>query len=380
MKIAIPKEILPEERVAMTPDAVKRLTDSGFEVWVEKGAGLGASCTDTDYTNAGAKIAPSHQKLFAGAEIILKVNPPKDEKGRHEIDDYPSGSVLISFLEIMKQPELAAKLAKKGITALAMETLPRITRAQSMDALSSQASAAGYKAVLWAAKESKKFFPMLTTAAGTIRPAKVFVIGAGVAGLQAIATAHRLGAVVEAFDIRPAAKIEVESLGAKFVQAELEEETEAGGGYAKEVSQGSQERIKQTVYDHVAAADVVITTAQVPGKRAPRIVTRDMIEAMKPGSVVLDMAVDQGGNCDLTEAGKTINHEGVMLIGPVNLASDMAIHSSQMYARNISALLKLLLKDGALQLDFTDEIIKSTCITHAGQVIHEQVKSMLNIK
>jgi NAD(P) transhydrogenase subunit alpha len=203
----------------MTPDAVKRLTDSGFEVWVEKGAGLGASCTDTDYTNAGAKIAPSHQKLFAGAEIILKVNPPKDEKGRHEIDDYPSGSVLISFLEIMKQPELAAKLAKKGITALAMETLPRITRAQSMDALSSQASAAGYKAVLWAAKESKKFFPMLTTAAGTIRPAKVFVIGAGVAGLQAIATAHRLGAVVEAFDIRPAAKIEVESLGAKFVQA-----------------------------------------------------------------------------------------------------------------------------------------------------------------
>ncbi|MBN1543518.1 NAD(P)(+) transhydrogenase (Re/Si-specific) subunit alpha, partial [candidate division KSB1 bacterium] len=220
--------------------------------------------------------------------------------------------------------------------------------------------------------------PMLTTAAGTIPPAKVFIIGAGVAGLQAIATARRLGANVEAFDIRAAAKAEVESLGAKFVQIELEEDTEAGGGYAKEISAAGQERIRQMIHDHVEAADVVITTAQVPGKKAPRIVTRAMIEAMRPGAVVLDMAVEQGGNCELTESGKTIDHNGVTLIGPVNLPGDMAIHTSQMYARNLAAFLNLLVKDGALHLNFDDEIIRTSCITHDGKIVQEQVQSMLN--
>ena len=374
MKITISKESLKgETRVAMTPDAVKRLVSQEIQIAIESGAGDKSYYPDSAFASAGAQVAESSKELYQDASIVLRVHPPE----KQEISSLPENAVLISFLNILRTPELAKELAAQKVTSFAMEMVPRISRAQSMDALSSQASAAGYKAVIVAAKAAKKFFPMLTTAAGTIAPAKVFIIGAGVAGLQAIATAKRLGAVVEAFDIRAAAKGEVESLGAKFVQAQLEEDTEAEGGYAKEVSNQGKEKIQETIHQHVAAADVVITTAQVPGKKAPLLVTREMIQDMKPGSVVVDMAVEQGGNCDLSESGKEIDFNGVTIIGPENLPADMAMHTSQMYARNLTALLKLLIKENSINLDFEDEIIKGCCITHAGEIVHPRVKELL---
>ncbi len=381
MKIAVPKEIQPgERRVAIVPNVIGKLTKAGFEVFIEKGAGEGSYYSDKEYEEAGAKVVSSLQELYKDADVVLKVRPPMVNKAtkKHELDLMPEGTVLICFLETLRNPEIARELAKRKITSFSMDTVPRISRAQSMDALSSQASAAGYKAVLLAARQSHKFFPMLTTAAGTIPPAKVFVIGAGVAGLQAIATARRLGAIVEGFDIRPAAKGEVESLGAKFVDAGLEEDTEAEGGYAKEVSEEAKKREQQILHDHVAASDVVITTAQVPGKKAPLLVTKEAIEAMKPGSVIVDLAVEQGGNVALSKPGEVYEHNGVSIIGPTNLPSELSIHTSQMYARNIIALLLNLVKDGQLNLDFEDEITKGCCITHQGEIIHEKTKSLLS--
>ena len=277
----------------------------------------------------------------------------------------------------MGNPVIAQELANRQVTALSMEMIPRTTRAQSMDALSSQASLAGYKAVLIAAAALPKYFPMLTTAAGTIAPAKVFIMGAGVAGLQAIATARRLGAVVEAFDIRPAVKEEVQSLGAKFVEVKLEEETTAAGGYAKEVSEASKQRTQEVVAEHVKNADVVITTAQVPGKKAPLLVTEEMVAQMKPGSVIVDLAAEQGGNCARTEAGKDIVWNGVTIIGPINLPSSMPIHASQLYSKNLASLLQLLIKDKALQLNFADDIVNAACITHAGEIRNQRVRDAL---
>lgn len=379
MKIAVAKEIeVCERRVALNPDTVTRLVKQGLEVWVETGAGEGSFFTDSAYEAAGATVISDPGKLWGEADILLKVSPPKQrENGSSEIELLTGGSVLISFLNPLGNPAVAQELAKRQITALSMEMIPRTTRAQSMDALSSQASLAGYKAVLIAAAALPKYFPMLTTAAGTIAPAKVFIMGAGVAGLQAIATARRLGAVVEAFDIRPAVKEEVQSLGAKFVEVKLEEETTAAGGYAKEISEASKQRTQEVVAEHVKNADVVITTAQVPGRKAPRLVTEEMVAQMRPGSVIVDLAAEQGGNCAYTQAGKDIIWNGVTIIGPINLPSSMPIHASQLYSKNLSSLLQLLIKDKTLQIDFADDIIDAACITHAGEIRNQRVRDAL---
>ncbi|MDH6098283.1 Re/Si-specific NAD(P)(+) transhydrogenase subunit alpha [Anabaenopsis sp. FSS-46] len=379
MKIAVAKEIeVCERRVALNPDTVTRLVKQGLEVWVEKGAGEGSCFTDSAYEAAGATVITDPAKLWSEADIVLKVSPPKErENGGSEIELLRQGSVLISFLNPLGNPAVVQELANRHITALSMEMIPRTTRAQSMDALSSQASLAGYKAVLIAAAALPKYFPMLTTAAGTIAPAKVFIMGAGVAGLQAIATARRLGAVVEAFDIRPAVKEEVQSLGAKFVEVKLEEETTAAGGYAKEISEASKQRTQEVVAEHVKNADVVITTAQVPGRKAPRLVTEEMVAQMKPGSVIVDIAAEQGGNCACTQAGKDILWNGVTIIGPINLPSSMPVHASQLYSKNLTSLLQLLIKDKTLQVDFADDIIDAACITHAGEIRNQRVQDAL---
>ncbi|HBQ97665.1 MULTISPECIES: Re/Si-specific NAD(P)(+) transhydrogenase subunit alpha [unclassified Roseofilum] len=374
MKIGVAKEVeYQERRVALIPDAIAKLTKQGLEIWVESGLGEQSCFEDSAYEAAGAQVISDKEKLWKAVDVLLKVGSPVEE----ELGLLTPGKVLISFLNPLGQPEMIQKLANAQVTALSMELIPRTSRAQSMDALSSQAGVAGYKAVLIAAAALPKFFPMLTTAAGTIRPAKIFVIGAGVAGLQAIATARRLGAVVEAFDIRPAVKEEVQSLGAKFVEVTLNEETVAEGGYAREISEDSKRRSQELVAEHVKTADVVITTAQVPGKKAPRLVTKEMVAQMKPGSVVVDLAAEQGGNCEVSEAGKDVVYEGVTVIGPINLPASMAIHASQMYAKNISTLLNYLVKEGELNLDFDDDIISGTVVTHGGEIRNQRVKEAI---
>lgn len=379
MRIAIAKEVeMGERRVALIPDTVARLVKQGFEVWVEAGAGERACFPDASYEAAGAKVVADTEMLWREAEVLLKVAPLQERgDGRHEADLLHEGQTLIGFLNPLGEPALIQQLADRKVTAFSMELIPRSSRAQSMDALSSQAGVAGYKAVLIAAAALPKFFPMLTTAAGTIAPAKVFIMGAGVAGLQAIATARRLGAVVEAFDIRPAVKEEVQSLGAKFVEVPLEEETVAAGGYAKEISEAAKQRLREVVTEHVKAADVVITTAQVPGKKAPLLVTEEMVAQMKPGSVIVDLAAEQGGNCACTEPGKDVVSHGVTIIGPINLPSSMPIHASQMYAKNISTLIQHLAKDGALNLNFADDITSAACVTHQGEIRNARVKDAL---
>jgi H+-translocating NAD(P) transhydrogenase subunit alpha len=379
MKIAVAKEIeVCERRVALNPDTVAKLVKQGLEVWIEAGAGERAFFSDAAYEAVGAQIIHNSDQLWGETDILLKVSPPQErEDGRVEIDLLREGAVLISFLNPLGNPVVAQQLANRRVTALSMELIPRTTRAQSMDALSSQASLAGYKSVLIAAAALPKYFPMLTTAAGTIAPAKVFIMGAGVAGLQAIATARRLGAVVEAFDIRPAVKEEVQSLGAKFVEVQLEEETTAAGGYAKEISEASKQRTQEVVAEHIKNSDVVITTAQVPGKKAPLLVTAEMVAQMKPGSVIVDLAAEQGGNCACTDPGKDIVWNGVTIIGPINLPSSMPVHASQLYSKNLTSLLQLLIKDKALNIDFADDIIDAACITHAGEIRNQRVKDAL---
>ncbi|AFY67897.1 Re/Si-specific NAD(P)(+) transhydrogenase subunit alpha [Geitlerinema sp. PCC 7407] len=379
MRIAVAKEIeAGERRVALVPDIAGRLVKQGLEVWIEAGAGDLACFSDAAYEAVGATIIHDTQALWREADVVLKVNPPRIwDGGASEADALRSGATLIGFLSPLANPLLTQRLAERQVTAFSMELIPRTSRAQSMDALSSQAGVAGYKAALIAAAALPKFFPMLTTAAGTIRPAKVFVIGAGVAGLQAIATVRRLGAVVEAFDIRPAVKEEVQSLGARFVEVTLPEDTVAAGGYAKEISEASKERSREVIAEHVRQSDVVITTAQVPGRQAPLLVTEDMVAQMQAGSVVVDLAADQGGNCAYSEPGQEVVRHGVTIIGPTNLPASMAIHSSQMYAKNISTLLLHLLKDGALNLNFEDDIVDSACLTHQGEVRNSRVKEAI---
>ncbi|MBW4654718.1 MAG: Re/Si-specific NAD(P)(+) transhydrogenase subunit alpha [Kaiparowitsia implicata GSE-PSE-MK54-09C] len=379
MRIAVAKEVdANERRVALTPDGASRLVKQGLEVWVEAGAGDRSFYVDDAYRAAGATVTPDINELWSTADVMLKVSPPRDrETGQHEADMLKPGAVLLGFLDPLGNPHLAQRLAARNVTAFSMELIPRISRAQSMDALSSQASIAGYKAVLVAAAALPKFFPMLTTAAGTIAPAKVLIIGAGVAGLQAIATARRLGAVVEAFDIRPAVKTEVQSLGAKFVEVQLEEETVAAGGYAREVSDAAKQRTQETIAEHVKQSDVVITTAQVPGRAAPRLVTADMVAQMKPGSVIVDLAAEQGGNCEGTEPGGTVVRHGVTMIGPINLPSSVPFHASQTFSKNMLTLVQHLVKDGAIALNFEDEITSGACLTHEHNIRNERVRGLL---
>jgi len=360
VKIAVPKETLPgETRVALVPESVARLAKAGVEVAVQSNAGQAASMPDEAYEKAGATVVSDLASLYSGATVIAKVQRPS----REEIGQIPSGSTLISLLQPGFDDSLFEQLDRAGITALALEKVPRITRAQSMDVLSSQATVAGYKAALIGAMHLDKFLPMLTTAAGSIPPAKAFIIGAGVAGLQAIATTRRLGAMVSAFDIRPAAAEQVQSLGATFVASELvSAEAETEGGYAKEQSSTEQERTLAAIGAHIPAMDLVITTAQIPGRPAPRLITAEMVRSMRPGSVIVDLASETGGNCELTRAGETVVENGVKIIGPVNLAATLPLHASQMFSRNVLTLLQHLIRDGSLTIDLEDEIVGPMCV------------------
>jgi len=373
VKVGTPKETAPDERrVALVPDSATRLAAAALEVNVESGAGSAADITDEAYQQAGAKIVKGAAGLMGEADAVLKVQAPSAS----EVELLKKRGVLISFLQPATQGDIVRALAKRGVTAFSLELVPRISRAQSMDALSSQASAAGYKAVLMAAGRLGKFFPMMMTAAGTIPPARVLVMGAGVAGLQAIATARRLGAVVSAYDVRPAVKEEVESLGATFIELALETQ-EGEGGYAKEQSEEFLRKQRELIGEHVAKSDVVITTAAVPGRRAPLLVTGEMVKGMRPGSVIVDLAADTGGNVELTKAGADVEVGGVTIIGTRNVPSTMPLHASQLYARNVANLLLHLVKDGAIVLDFDDEITKGSCVTHDGEIVNERAKQLV---
>lgn len=358
--VGIPRETAPgERRVALTPDAAARLVKAGVAVVVERGAGEPASFTADAYREAGATEGDPWS-----TDLVAKVQKPSaDEIGRLR-----EGGALVALLAASTNPDLLRQLAGRRVTAFSLELLPRITRAQSMDVLSSQATVGGYKAVLLAAEAASRFFPMLVTAAGTLSPARVLVLGAGVAGLQAIATARRLGAVVSAFDVRPVVKEQVESLGATFLQMEIKEQAEGAGGYAKELAADTQRRLLDFLAGHVQGTDVVITTAQIPGKPAPKLITAAAVAGMKPGSVIVDLAAEAGGNCELTEAGTEVVHHGVRILGPVNLPATMPFHASQMYGRNVATFVQHLVKDGQLNVDLTDEITAATCVTHAGSV------------
>ncbi|HEX8033512.1 MAG TPA: Re/Si-specific NAD(P)(+) transhydrogenase subunit alpha [Ktedonobacterales bacterium] len=374
MKIGVIAETLPgERRVALVPDIAAKLAASGSEVIVEAGAGEQAGFADNAYREAGAVIEPDRYALLGTAGVVLSVQPPTID----DVKRLRDGAATISFLQPATQASVIEALAAQGITAFSLELLPRISRAQSMDALSSQASLAGYKAVLMAANRLGKFFPMLMTAAGTIPPARVLVLGAGVAGLQAIATARRLGAVVEAYDVRSAAKEEVKSLGATFLEFELETQ-EGQGGYAREQSDEFLTKQRELLTQRVAAADVVITTAAIPGRRAPRLVTAAMVQGMRPGSVIVDLAAETGGNCEVTRSGQVIDVDGVWIDGTTNIPSTMALHASQLYARNVSNLLQHLTAKGELKLDFEDEITRSSCVTHAGQIVNERARQLMS--
>jgi NAD(P) transhydrogenase subunit alpha len=377
MKIVVPREVTPDElRVALVPDSVTRLSQMGLEVLVESGAGAAAFYSDADFQSTGATIVQDTASLYSQADVVLKVQKPTQNESlnRHEIEMMRPQVILISFLQPLTSPELIRMLAEKRITSFGMDAIPRIARAQRMDALSSMSSLGGYKAVIVAANSLGKYFPMMMTAAGTLPPAKGLVLGAGVAGLQAIATGRRLGAVMYAFDVRPAVKEQVESLGATFIHVEDIEEVEGKGGYAKELSEKQQKRERDLIHRHVKNVDFIITTALVPGKSAPLLITKEMVWDMRPGSVIVDMAAESGGNCELTMPGKEIVQNGVIIHGPMNLPSSMAIHASRTYSRNISELLLHLIKDNQLHLEFEDEITGGCCITHDGHIMHESAK------
>jgi H+-translocating NAD(P) transhydrogenase subunit alpha len=373
MKLVVPKELTPgEQRVALVPGELARLTSSGVEVAVQRGAGELALYADEDYEAAGAKVFGRSNELFDGADLVAKVQPPMVS----EVDGLPEGVSLLSFLAPSANLDVVRRLADRRITAFSFELLPRISRAQQMDALSSQATVAGYKAVLIAANKLAKFFPLLMTAAGTVPPARVLVLGAGVAGLQAIATARRLGAVVTAYDVRPAAKEEVKSVGASFLELGLEAQ-EGAGGYAAAQSEDFLSRQQELIGAHVAGSDVVITTAAVPGGRAPLLVSAAMVNEMRPGSVIVDLAAASGGNCELTDDGKELVWNGVYIVGAPELAASMPTHASALYARNVSSFVRLLVKDGKLAPDFADEVVDNSAVTISGSVHHEQTRLAL---
>lgn len=373
MIVAVPKETAEhEKRVALIPDTVSVLKEKGLEVHIEKDAGLDSNYLDEEYEEAGAEIVHDRTKLFSSADILLSIQTPREVDRQH----LKAGSILICFIWALQNSEVVDRLQEQKVTSLGMDAIPRISRAQNMDALSSMSSIGGYKAALIGANELDRYMPMMMTAAGTIAPAKVLVLGAGVAGLQAIATAKRLGAVVEAFDIRPAVKEQVESLGATFVEVpDLEEDSETKGGYAKELAEDKQERQRQVIHEHAKKSDIIITTALIPGKPAPLLITKEMVYDMKPGSVVVDLAAEQGGNCELTEAGNIFIANEVKIVGPLNLPSYLAHHASQLYSKNMLALLNHLLEDeGKPHFDFEDEITLNTTITHQGEIISPMLK------
>ncbi len=380
MKVGVPREVVPgERRVALVPDTVAKLVGDGLEVLVQAGAGVAAGFDDAAYEEAGATVTDDAAAVFA-SDVVLKVALPKvGDDG--EVTRLREGATFIGYLQPLTSPELVKGLVSQGVTSFSMELVPRITVAQRMDALSSQATSAGYVAALVGALTVDSFFPMLTTAAGTIPPGKVLVIGAGVAGLQAIATAKRLGARVKGFDIRPAAGEQVESLGAKFVGPQFEE-SETEGGYAKEVTEEQKKQEHELLHDLCAEADVVITTAQVPGRKAPELITEDIVNAMRPGSVIVDLAAESGGNCSLTKAGETVDHKGVKIIGKMNAPSDLPRNSSQMYSKNLQELLMHLYdaESASIQVDFEDEITRGCCVTHEGKIVHERTREALGVE
>ena len=382
MIVGTVKETFPgERRVALTPHVMAGLTKAGCELVVESGAGMAAGYPDQAYTDKGARIA-GRAEVFETADVLLQVrglgaNP---EHGRADLEQLRRGQVLLATFEPLTATDAVREVAERGVTLFALELVPRITRAQTMDVLSSMATIAGYKGVLLGASHLPKMFPMMMTAAGTVKPAKVFVIGAGVAGLQAIASSRRLGAQVEAYDLRPAVKEQVESLGAKFVEMELDAEaSQDAGGYAKAMGEEFYKKQREMMTRVVAEHDVVITTAAVPGKKAPLLVTTAMVQGMQPGSVIVDLAAERGGNCELTRPGQTVVEHGVTILGPVNLPATVPFHASQMFAKNITTLLHLLIKDGKLNIDMEDEVIRETVVTHGGEVGNPMVREALGL-
>ena len=380
MQIGVVREVAPgEQRVALVPETVEKLIRQGASVSIESGAGTGAYISDAQYEKAGATIAPDARALYASADLVIGIHRPMEHPalGAHQSDLLKEGSALIAMLWPLQNVDLVRRLAERRITAFSMDAIPRIARAQALDVLSSMSTVAGYRAVLLAAHTIPRFFPLLMTAAGTIPPARVFIIGAGVAGLQAIATARRLGAVVEAFDTRAAVREQVQSLGATFVEAELgTADAEDTRGYATALSEDAHKRELDLIGGRVRESDVVITTALIPGQRAPLLITGDMVQAMKPGSVIVDLAGEFGGNCELSSPGETVVAHQVTIHAPLNLPATMPVHASQMYSRNIASFLALLLKEGAMVVNFEDQIIHDACITHDGRIVHERTREL----
>jgi len=371
MKIGVPKEVKRgERRVAIIPETVKRLAAKGITVAVEGGAGAAAWFSDEEYRSAGATVEPSADPVLGVADLVVKIHPPTQA----EVERVRPGTAVISLLYPQVNTDLVRLLAAKSVAAIAVDQIPRTTLAQTMDVLSSQSTVAGYRAVILAAQALPKFFPMLMTAAGTVAPARVLVLGAGVAGLQAIAVARRLGAIVEAFDVRREVKEQIESLGARFVETGATEDAAGSGGYARELSEETERRNREVIAEHLAKTDVCITTALIPGKRAPILITEEMVRRMRAGSVLVDLAAEQGGNCVLTEPGTTVTRHDVTILGPLDLPSDLAVHASQMYSRNMEKLLLHLTRDGVLVLDFEDEITRGCVVTHGGQIVQPRPK------
>ncbi len=383
MRVGVPRETFPgERRVALIPSSIPTLKKAGLDVLVQQGAGEAAGFLDAAYRDKGAEIVPSRDDLFRAADLIAQVRShgAAGETSSVDLTLLRPGQTVVGFMEPLSAPAAARELALRGVAGFAMELMPRITRAQSMDALSSMASIAGYKAVLLAADALPRMFPMLMTAAGTIAAARVFIVGAGVAGLQAIATARRLGAVTEAYDVRPAVKEQVQSLGAKFVELPLEAaDAQDKGGYAIAQDEAFYRRQREMMAKVVAASDVVITTAAVPGKKAPILVTADMVSGMAPGSVLVDVAAERGGNCELTEPGRTVLHKGVTILGPTNLPALVPYHASQMYAKNVATFLLHLVKEGQVRIDLNDEITRETLVVRGGEVVNPRVRQALGL-
>ncbi len=375
MQVAVAKEILPgENRVALIPPSVASLTKAGFDVLVQKDAGAGAFISDTAYEEAGAKLAADADALYAAADIVLKVRPPESS----EVEKMREGCAVICLMDAFFRLDLMEQLEAKSISGFGLEFVPRITRAQSMDVLSSMAAIAGYRAVIEAAELLPKYFPMLMTSAGTITPAKVFVIGAGVAGLMAIATAKRLGAVVEAYDTRPVVKEQVESVGARFIEFDLETgDAEGSGGYAKAQSEDFYKKQQEQMKAKVASVDVVITTAAIPGKKAPVLITDEMLQVMRPGSVIVDLAAERGGNTEGAVAGETVEKHGIKIVGYTDYPSRSAVHASQLFSKNIATFLLNMVKEGEFRIDLEDEIVQGSLLVHQGHVVHEQIKPLM---
>jgi len=376
MNVVIPKETSDNEtRVAATPGSIKELVKAGLSVMVETQAGIKSHVSDTDYKNAGASIIESKEELFSKADILLKVLPPTLD----QIVLLQPKSIVVSFCQTTRDIDTVKALKEQSVTGFSMHLIPRTTLAQKMDALSSQANIAGYKAVLIAASKLGVYMPLLMTAAGTIRPAKVLILGAGVAGLQAIATAKRLGAQVEAFDVRPIVKEQVESLGAKFIEVDSSNDSEGvgDGGYAKETSEDYKNRQQKLIHDHISKSDVVVTTALIPGKPAPKLIPESMVNSMKPGSIIMDLASENGGNCELTKKDEIITHNDVIINGSSNIPGSMPVHASELYAKNITAFLTYMIEDGELKLDLDDEIISGSMYTHLGEVTHEPTQEAI---